>query len=106
MEIDQPLIDEIVRRVLSAAAPDRIILFGSGARGLMTPDSDVDLMILERAQCEARAERTAIRRSLFGLGRAFDLIVLSTEKYERGKNIIGTAAWPAAQTGKVIYEAA
>jgi predicted nucleotidyltransferase len=106
MGIDQQLIDDIVRRVLSVAAPDRIILFGSAAGGQMTPDSDVDLMILETAPSDPRAERAAIRHALFGLGRAFDLIVMPTEKFESSKHVIGTAAWPATQSGKVIYDAA
>ena len=106
MGISQQLIDDIVRRVLSVTTPDRIILFGSAASGQMTADSDVDLMILEPAPCNPRAERTAIRHALFGLGCAFDLIVLPSEEFERTKHIIGTAAWPAIQSGKVIYDAA
>lgn len=106
MGIDQQLINEIVRRILSVTSPDRIILFGSAANGPMTSDSDIDLMILESGECDPRSVRTAIRHSLFGLMWAFDLIVLPTEQFERNKNIVGTAAWPAAQSGKVIYEAA
>jgi hypothetical protein len=55
---------------------------------------------------EMRAPKAAIRHALFGLGRAFDLIVMPTEKFERGKHVIGAAAWPASQSGKVIYDAA
>jgi hypothetical protein len=46
--LPQETIDEIVRRVLTVARPDRIILFGSAATGGMTPDSDVDLLVVER----------------------------------------------------------
>lgn len=106
MGLAQPILDEIVRRILSVNTPDRIILFGSAAAETMTPDSDIDLMILEPSVHDPRATRGAIRQALFGLGRAFDLVVLPTEKYERSKNIIGTAAWPAAHSGKVIYESA
>ncbi|MCE5230410.1 nucleotidyltransferase domain-containing protein [bacterium] len=106
MGIDQQLVEEIVRRILSVSTPDRIILFGSAATGQMTPDSDIDLMILEKQPSDPLNQRAAIRQALFGLGQAFDLIILPTEKYEREKDTIGTAAWPAAQTGKVIYAAA
>lgn len=105
MGIDQQLIDEIIRRILTVSNPDRIILFGSAAIGKMTPDSDIDLMILESAAENPLQERAAIRQALFGLGKPFDLIILSTDKFERAKDTIGTAAWPAAQTGKVIYAA-
>jgi len=43
--IDQELIDEIIRRVRSAATPQQIILFGSAAAGRMTRDSDIDLLV-------------------------------------------------------------
>jgi len=45
--MDQVLLDEIVRRVVEVAHPDRIILFGSAARGDMGPDSDVDLLVVK-----------------------------------------------------------
>jgi len=44
MGIDESLVQEIVRRILTAAAPDKIILFGSAAAGGMTLDSDIDLL--------------------------------------------------------------
>ena len=106
MNVEQTLLDEIVRRILRVSAPDRIILFGSAATGRTAEDSDIDLMILEPASKDLWAIRASIRSALFGLGHAFDLIVLPTERFERTKTVIGTIAWPAAQTGKVIYEAA
>jgi hypothetical protein len=36
--VDQTVLDEILRRVLSVASPEKIILFGSAAAGQMTAD--------------------------------------------------------------------
>lgn len=47
MTIDQSILDEIVRRIVDVAHPDRIILFGSAARGEMGPDSDLDLLVVK-----------------------------------------------------------
>lgn len=44
MGVNQPLLAEIVARILAVARPDRIILFGSAATGEMTKDSDIDLV--------------------------------------------------------------
>jgi predicted nucleotidyltransferase len=44
--IDEKMIQEIVRRILSFTSPQRIILFGSAATGQMTPDSDLDLLVV------------------------------------------------------------
>ncbi len=46
-ELTQSLLNEIVRRVVDVAHPDRIILFGSAARGQLGPDSDIDLLVVK-----------------------------------------------------------
>lgn len=44
-----PMIEEIVRAVVAAVSPERIILFGSSVRGERGPDSDVDLLVVAEA---------------------------------------------------------
>src|ERR1017187_289716 len=41
-----PVLAEVVRRLLEAYRPERIWLFGSVARGEAGPDSDYDLMVV------------------------------------------------------------
>jgi len=106
MGIDESLVQEIVRRILGAAAPDKIILFGSGATGGMTRDSDIDLLIVERDPGDRRKKSVRLREILRGLGYSFDVIVISTEWFEESKSVIGGIAYPANKYGKVIYEAA
>jgi len=105
MGIDESLVEEIVRRVLTAAAPDRIILFGSAATGDMTRDSDIDLLVVDRDPGDRRKESVKIDATLSGLGYPFDVIVISSEWFEASKNVIGGIAYPANKYGKVIYEA-
>lgn len=104
--IDQELIDEIVRRVLSVAKPDKIILFGSAATGPMTRDSDIDLLIVEPDPGNTREESVRVRRAIGSLGYPFDVIVIASEWFEDSKDVIGGIAYPANKYGKVIYEAA
>jgi len=106
MGIDESLVEEIVRRVLAAAAPDKIILFGSAATGGMTRDSDIDILVVEREPGDRRKKSVRIHHALRGLGYPFDVIVISTEWFEESKNVIGGIAYPANKYGKVIYEAA
>jgi len=47
-----------------------------------------------------------LRQMVCGLGYPFDVIVISTEWFEEGRDIIGGIAYPANKDGKVIYEAA
>jgi len=106
MGIDESLVKEIVRRVLAATAPDKIILFGSAATGEMTRDSDIDLLVVEPDPGDRRKKSVKIDATLSGLGYPFDVIVISTEWFEASKNVIGGIAYPANKYGKVIYEAA
>lgn len=106
MGIDQDTLEEIIRRVLSVASPERIILFGSAATGEMTRDSDIDLLVLERRPEDPRAETVRILHALRGLGYGFDVIVMPTVRFEESKDIIGGIAFPANKYGRVIYPAA
>ena len=106
MGIDESLVREIVRRILSVVSPDKIILFGSAATGQMTRDSDIDLLIVEAEPGDRRKESVRIDATLSGLGYPFDVIVISTDWFETSKNVIGGIAYPASKYGKVIYEAA
>ncbi len=105
MDIDEKVIEETIRRILSVARPDRIILFGSAAFGRMTRDSDIDLLVLEAAPQNTREERVRLGNALRGQGYAFDVMVMATERFEESKNIIGGLAYPANKYGKVVYEA-
>jgi predicted nucleotidyltransferase len=104
--VSDETLDEVVRRILGVCHPDRVILFGSAASGQMTPDSDIDLLILDREVTDARAQALRIRRVLEGLPYPFDVIVMSRERFEETRGVIGGIAWPASHHGRVIYEAA
>ena len=104
LDVDEQVIEETVRRILSVARPDRIILFGSAATDQMTHDSDIDLLILEAAPANTRQESIRLRAALRGLGFPFDVIVMATERFEESKNVIGGLAYPANKYGKVVYE--
>jgi len=106
MGVDDELLREVVRRLLAIAEPERIVLFGSAAAGQMTRDSDIDLLVVERSPCDPRLEAVRLRAALQGLGRPFDVIVMSAEAFEESKNVIGGIAYPAHKYGEVIYEAA
>ena len=104
--VAEETIEEIVRRILSVARPDRVILFGSAAIGRMTPDSDIDLLVLERDVQDGRQEAGRIRKALAGMLSPFDVVVMNSERFEETRDVIGGIAWPAARYGRVIYEVA
>ena len=106
MGVDETLLNEVVRRVLTVARPDRIILFGSAAMGQMTEDSDLDLLVVEPEPVNTRDRSIKIRRALGDVHYPVDVIVMSSERFEETKNIVGGIAYPARKYGRVLYEAA
>ena len=103
--VDPDVLDEIVRRVVNAIQPERIILFGSAARGEMTRHSDVDLLVVKDG-VDPLDGMGWIYRSLYGVGAAVDAIVVSPQSLERYKDSHCLVYKPALAEGRVIYDAA
>jgi len=97
------LLDEIVRRVVEVAQPDRIILFGSAARGDMGPDSDIDLLVVKAGVPHRRRLAQEIHMNLFGVLAAVDVVVVTPEDIERFAGKVGTIITPALEEGREIY---
>lgn len=106
MGIDEQTLSEIVRRVLTVAKPDKIILFGSAATDRMSRDSDIDLLIVEPDTSDQRSQYVGIRKALWGIDHPFDIVFISSQWFEQSKNAVGGIAHPANKYGMVIYEAA
>lgn len=104
--LDEALLQEIVRRIVEAVLPEKIILFGSAARGEMGPDSDLDLLVVKT--CERRREvARAVRACLRGVapGRGKDVVVVTPADVERDRDTIGYVIRPALREGRVLYAA-
>lgn len=106
MGVDETLLSEVVRRVLRVAQPERIILFGSAATSKMTSDSDIDLLIVERAPRNRHEESVAIADAIGDIDFPVDVTIIASERFEATKNVIGGIAYPADKYGRVLYEAA
>lgn len=106
MGITEELLKKIINRITATVQAERIILFGSAAGGNMGPDSDIDLLVLESEPGNLIDESLRIRSALRGLGFPFDVMVMSTVRFEESKGVIGGIAFPANKYGKVIYAAA
>jgi len=96
-------IRQMVERIVRQFAPDKIILFGSHARGCAGPDSDVDLLIVMEVQGSRREQAVEIGVALHDIRVPKDLIVVTPEEFEWRKDVIGTIEWPAWREGKVLY---
>lgn len=97
---------EAVRRLVLVARPEKIILFGSHARGDATRDSDADLLIVETETPNAVAESVRLRRALKGLALPADVVVVSRDKFAYWQDTPGSLYYEASHEGQVLYEAA
>jgi uncharacterized protein len=96
-------IGEMVRRIVKRFDPEKIILFGSHARGVAGPDSDVDLLIVMSVAGSKREKALQIRAALRGIAISKDIIVTTPEDFDWRKEIPGTIERPATLEGKVLY---
>jgi predicted nucleotidyltransferase len=97
---------EIVRRIVEVSRPQRIILFGSAARGQMGPDSDFDLLVIKPGPVHRGHLEEEIYRRLVGVGHAVDVIVATPEDIERYGRSPALIYRPALRDGKVVYDEA
>lgn len=102
--ISEEKIHEATQRLAEMFHPQKIILFGSQARGNMDEHSDVDLLVICPFEGSRRALMVAMDRTLSGIGFARDIVILTPEEFDRDRYIPGTVARPAWREGKVLYE--
>ena len=103
---NESTLDEIVQRIVEGFDPQRIILFGSWARGSAGPDSDVDLLIVMEVEGSKRQKATEIDMALVGIPVPIDLIIATPVDLERSLDSIASIIAPAVREGKVLYERA
>lgn len=97
-------ISEMVSRIVEAVHPEQVILFGSYAKGNEGPDSDVDLLVIERQITSRRAEFKKIWQALRGILIPKDILVYSAQEIEKWKTTPSHVIGNALQHGKVMYE--
>jgi predicted nucleotidyltransferase len=87
-----------------AAAPARVFLFGSHARGDATEDSDLDFLVVERGVQPSAQEMVRLRDALPPLGVPVDVIVMSDDLVRRRRDVPGSLVYTALREGRLVAE--
>ena len=101
--IPRAAIRAMVRRIVEQFGPERIILFGSHARGEGGPDSDVDLLIVMPVRAPKHEEEIRIGVALHDFPFPKDIVISTPEEFAWRKEIVGTIEYPAVREGRVLY---
>jgi predicted nucleotidyltransferase len=102
----QVTIAEMVRRIVERFHPERIILYGSYARGTAGPNSDVDLLVVMQSQGSKRRRAVEIHGVLASMGVPKYVIVVTPEEFEAYRDAPGTVIRTARQEGKILHDRA
>ena len=100
-EIARAMVDRLVERF----SPNRVIVFGSLARGEAGPDSDIDLLVVMPLRGSRRQTAVELLRALADFPVSTEVVVLTPEELEASRDLVGTIAYPAVREGRTLHAA-
>ena len=106
--VDDALLRRMTAAIVEAADPERVILFGSRARGDAKADSDIDLVVVQAGPFgpdrDRGAEETRLWRALAKFHVQKDILVYSLDEAERWHGSVNHVLARALREGRVLYE--
>ncbi len=100
--VDESLLEEVVRRIVAAVRPEKIILFGSYAYG--TPGPNSDLLIIMSSDLPQHKRAALVYRALAGLVIPKDVVVYTPEEVEAWREVPRAFITEIVRKGKVLYD--
>lgn len=97
-------LQEIVRRIVDAVDPARIILFGSYAYGTPHKDSDIDILVIMETDRPRHKRPVAINRALAGLLIPKDILVYTPAEVDDWKDVPQAFVTQVLKKGVVVYD--
>ena len=105
MTMDEQTLQDIVDRIVAAAQPSRVILFGSYGRGEADQGSDLDLIVIKPHVEDEYQEMIRLREVVGRVGVGVDVLVYSEAKVEERKDWCTSPIYWALREGRTMYAA-
>lgn len=102
--VKRRILAEAVRQIVEVAQPDKIVLFGSAARGQLGPNSDLDFLVIKSGKFNHWRLLRSIYRHL-DVEAAVDVVLATPEDIQRYGDSPCLVYYPALREGKVVYGA-
>lgn len=101
---DDPTLAEITRRLVETYRPERVYLFGSGARGTAGADSDYDLLVVVPDDVPPALRRsTRAYETLWGLPAAGDILVWTHTAFAERLHLRASLPSTVEREGRLLY---
>ncbi len=104
--VSEEKIKKVIERLVEAAKPLRIFLFGSYARGEARTSSDLDFLVVERNLKHRRSEMVRLHDAIRPMRVPVDIIVISEASFNQWSAVSGTVIHKAKTEGQLCYDAA
>lgn len=103
MTYDKKTLEKIINAILQVVIPDKIILFGSRARGDAREDSDYDILVIKTGIENERYIAKKLYRNMLGVNVGVDIIVKTPEGVEKSTQRFVSVVKEALEEGIIIY---
>ncbi len=100
---NRELIETVKQRILERVNLERLILFGSRARGDAREDSDVDLLVVMETDAPQYRRSLPVRRALRGLPVGVDIVVYTPEEFRDWLGASLSLPSRALREGRELY---
>jgi predicted nucleotidyltransferase len=97
-------IESAIGLIVRQLDPERVVLFGSRARGTSRPNSDIDLLVIADSRQPRFRRAVGVYQAIADLPGEFDVIVYTPEEVDEWREVPQAFVTTALREGQVVYE--
>ncbi len=106
MSDSEELLHVIVRRIVETAQPEKVVLFGSRARGDAREDSDYDFLVIKDSTEPPHRREVHLYLALADVHVPIEVVVYTPEEVNDWREVPQAFVTTALREGRVVYERA